>query len=63
LKNQTLNVLIGHKYLKHFKEEIKTRVLDHFFYRVSLNSKAFKYFKTNPAKLEEIKTAHALELV
>lgn len=49
--------------IKNIKEEIRARVDDNFFYRVSLNSKAFKFFKTNPEKLNEIKVNYNLTMI
>jgi hypothetical protein len=39
------------KYIKDIQAEIKAKVEQHFFYRVSLHSKAFKFFKANPDKI------------
>lgn len=43
--------------------EIKARVEDHFFYRLSLNRKAFKHLKEKSEKLQEIQSNYTLRLV
>ena len=49
--------------IKQIKEEIRARVDDNFFYRVSLNTKTFKYFKSNQEKLDKIKSDYTLTLI
>ena len=45
---QVLNILARQEQVRAIKEEVKARVADHFFYRVSLNNRAFKHFKDHP---------------
>jgi hypothetical protein len=51
IQAKVLNILVKGDKMKEIKEEIRARVDDHFFYRVCLNSKAFKYFNANPDRL------------
>ena len=60
---QVLNILTTNDKVKPIKEEVKARVEDHFFYRVSLNTKAFKHFKNKPEQLEELQKQFVLRLV
>lgn len=46
--NRTLNALVSQKRINTIKAEITARVEDHFFYRLSLNRKAFKHFMNTP---------------
>jgi hypothetical protein len=43
--------------------EIKQCIEQHFFYSVSLNRKAYKFFKANPEKLSELGNNLELKLV
>lgn len=63
LQNKTLSILVRNDRLKQIKEEIRARVEDNFFYRISLNTKTFKYFKANQEKLDKIKADCALTLI
>ena len=63
VQTKILSILVKFEKLKEIKEEIRSRVDDHFFYRVCLNSNAFKFFKAHPDKLAEIKSNYALTLI
>jgi hypothetical protein len=63
IQAKLLSILAQESKIKEIKEEIRSRVDDHFFYRVSLNSKAFKYFKANSEKLAEIKFNYSLSMI
>lgn len=60
-QSKVLSVLVEMRYLKEIKEDIKSRVEEHFFYRVSLNSKAYKFFRSNPDKIVEIRVSYTLK--
>lgn len=49
---RTLHTLVAHHSKNDLQSTIKARVEDHFFYRVSLNRKSLKFFKTNPGKVD-----------
>lgn len=61
--NRTLSTLVAFDKKNAIHAEIKARVEDHFFYRLSLNRKAFRHLKTKPEKLQEIQTTYNLRLV
>jgi hypothetical protein len=63
LQNKTLSILVRNDRVKQIKEEIRARVEDNFFYRISLNTKTFKYFKANQEKLDKIKSDYVLTLI
>lgn len=63
IQAKVLSILVPASRIKNIKEEVRARVDDNFFYRVSLNSKAFKFFKTNPEKLKEIKSNYNLTMI
>lgn len=45
------------------ESEIKLRVEDKFFYRISLNSRSYKNLANDKARLEEIKNKYFLTLL
>ena len=63
LQNKTLSILVRNDRVKKIKEEIRARVEDNFFYRISLNTKTFKYYKANQEKLDKIKSDYVLTLI
>ncbi len=63
IASQTLSVVCRKKAFDSLQREILSRISNSFFYKIYLNSKAYKHFKKEPETLEAIKKKYGLKLV
>lgn len=60
---QTLAVIARKKLLQSITQEISSRIINSFFYKIHLNSKSYRHFRSHPEILFELKEKHKLKLL
>jgi hypothetical protein len=60
---QTLAVIARKKIINSIMKEITSRIVNSFFYKIHLNSKSYRHFRSHPEILAELKDKHKLKLV